>query len=1295
MSLSKSMCAFASACLAALSVLSLDAGEVKGARFLRFWVFKARSAGSSYYKYVDFHEGNRVGDFRLVKNGEGLDWPSGTVCKYDNIQGFVSYGNADQVSTTSVLDKNDGTSAKDAQGKYTIGTYANYTPNQQMCYTICLPEGQTVDFDHYAVYRGYETLQNHCSPQDWRMEVSANGQDWFPIDEVKGYAGEDWTCFGWYGVPPTPYYLGAPTCSLDLTADGPVLSSGALTYAALPKAVSARQLRWTVTGVVAGTHFHVREFNVALGGVRCARAAGAAVSGSATGVEALFDGDPATGWDVVNDFTKAALVAEIDLGETTLFDGYDFCVAGSETVSGDATPNAWTLEAQDPDTGAWSIIASENAESVGDVLSRPNKCVWRSDYDGFTASTVKGHMFHLSTEGLSAGLLRTAEGFSGQSLSVSSGAVLNLGGVMVSLAPDATVAGTLALDNGVLKGATVEGLRSATVSGTGRISYAAGESVTVPDNADYTVGVDAGVLAPANSPVICPSRGFRFLRLRTTEISNGQKNVTYGTEFALSELEILDGDGNKVFWPAGTKAYRSDTAHTAANALINATAKLPMEGYDKTVDCYPNRLAGGMTAAEAAENYPSAALSRTCVFWDLGSVEEVAKGPAYIIELGAPVEFETYRLFASYNCIGYTRCPTKFTFDASYDGETWYTLDRKEFEPGEWYGMSVNLDHLLFHMRTIDWTAVELAPVDRIADDAVLALASDKTLTLANATEAVGGLSGSGTVAFSGTAAGLVLNGRDESQTFSGAFEGAGVLTINAGVNVFEDVDLSGVTEIVLKPGASLKGTAWTDSSLKVSGSGVFGLKLTAGAVRFDDADVTGVPGDGLAAVAVTGSGRVSFASGQAVQLPSDWPEALVIGGDNGAFTPASSLTIRPNRAFKFLRLRALDIGYGATKSANFEISELDILDVNGDKVFWPEGTVAYRSDGNKTPAMQLIDSPAKLPMEGTGTDTDRYPNRLAAGWTPEEAAINYNGTMIGKTVAIWVLPSVDDVANGPAFIIELGAPVEFETYRLFATYNCIGYARCLQHFTFDASFDGENWFTLDEGQYGTKDWCGANLDHLMFHKRTIDWDARVPHAATDRIADDAAVDLDDGIALNVVSATETIGGIAGVGSVALGGADPVLVLTGVRGDLAFSGAVSGAGTLVLGAGTNTFDDADLSGVTNLILKAGAVVLGTARTTGDLVVVSEGGEWGASFSVGGALTLGGDPLRLPFDVTTGEPCALTAFSYGATDAESKSLFLSSVVEKGPWARRRSFDLKATDSMMTFRVDRYGVMLLVR
>ena len=813
---------------AAMSALCASAG-VSGARYLRFWVFKARSAN---YSKVDFVEGNRIGDFRLVKNGVELDWPAGTVCKYDKIQGFVQYGNPEQESTTKVLDKNDGTSAKDAQGKFTIGTYVGYAPNQQVCYTICLPDGESVDFDEYAVYRGYDTRTYYQSPQDWRMEVSANGTDWFPIDEVRDYAGEDWACYGWYGVTPTPYYLSSLGCDLDFSAGGVSLLSGSMSYKALDKAVSARKLRWSVTNVVSGTSFHVREFNVGLGGVRCARSANASATSETAGASAVFDGDTGTGWSVVRDFSsEGALVAEIDLGEVKTFDGYDICVAGTETVSGDATPNGWTLEAQDPDTGLWHLVAGEGVESVGSALSLPNKCAWRSDYDGGTASTVRGKMFRLSTDGLPRGLTRTAEGFCGVAFSNAADTSVSFADATVGFAPGASLGGTVSLENAVLESLPGDALSSASVSGSGLVSFAGGEEAELPVFSPFDgfkVSGDEGVVTPAGSFTIKPRRDFSYMRYRVFVVGNCY-STTNGTRTGLSELEILDENGDKVFWPSGTSAYKT-TDMSSANQIINGLEKFPKEGADKTEDRVPNRLAGGMTQSEADTNYPSTALGRTCAFLTMSSVEEVAAGPAFVIKLGAPVDFATYRLFATYNCIGLYECPLKFSLDVSFDGDTWHTVDSKEFLNNTWPS-NINIDHVLFYKKSIDWDSVLPPDSDRIADGCVVNLKPGVTMTLDHVRETVGGVSGSGKVTLSGTSSGLVVSNSKSASIFSGSIEGDGAFVVDGGVMRLSGANLSGVTNIVVRNGGVLRGTALLPKDVEIATESGGSVRLNVGTV--------------------------------------------------------------------------------------------------------------------------------------------------------------------------------------------------------------------------------------------------------------------------------------------------------------------------------------------------------------------------------------------------------------------------------------------------------------------------------
>jgi hypothetical protein len=378
--------------------------------------------------------------------------------------------------------------------------------------------------------------------------------------------------------------------------------------------------------------------------------------------------------------------------------------------------------------------------------------------------------------------------------------------------------------------------------------------------------------------------------------------------------------------------------------------------------------------------------------------------------------------------------------------------------------------------------------------------------------------------------------------------------------------------------------------------------------------------------------------------------------------------------AFQYIRIRVTEISggnSGAGEGVMLQLSELEI-NKNGEKVPWPAGTVAYRADGLKTPAAGLIDATARMPSEE---------------WNGYDA-----NKAVGGAMATWGGLDAASVANGYAFVIELGGPVDFDQYRLFCGDNVQGLKRCVTKWTLDVSFDGATYHPIDSADlYGS--WNGnVYMGHTFFYKKAVDLSAVAAVESFDAFRDDRVLELGPAADYTMAHAAETVGGLDGAGGIAMSGFS-VLTLNGVDPDAVFSGAITGDGTLVVAGGTNVFDNADLSGVRRIVLKDGARIAGTANFGGgDLTVESEGGEWAAAFSGIGAFALEGDPLAMVADNATAQE--RTCFAYASTDAASKALFRASVVDPD-LANHFSVSLRATDTSMRFALSAPATLLIIR
>ena len=141
------------------------------------------------------------------------------------------------------------------------------------------------------------------------------------------------------------------------------------------------------------------------------------------------------------------------------------------------------------------------------------------------------------------------------------------------------------------------------------------------------------------------------------------------------------------------------------------------------------------------------------------------------------------------------------------------------------------------------------------------------------------------------------------------------------------------------------------------------------------------------------------------------------------------------------------------------------------------------------------------------------------------------------------------------------------------------------------------------------------------------------------------------------------------------------------------SGAVNLAGTIVVEDGVLDLTGATLTGVTNIVLRGGALV-GAATVNGDLTVTSEGGAYGASLAVTGRLTLVGTPTI--WTGFTGGAVSLTAFTFGSTDAASRAAFEAAACAEGEsLGRRWVFSATAAQTSMRWSVTPGGTYIYFR
>ena len=98
---------------------------------------------------------------------------------------------------------------------------------------------------------------------------------------------------------------------------------------------------------------------------------------------------------------------------------------------------------------------------------------------------------------------------------------------------------------------------------------------------------------------------------------------------------------------------------------------------------------------------------------------------------------------------------------------------------------------------------------------------------------------------------------------------------------------------------------------------------------------------------------------------------------------------------------------------------------------------------------------------------------------------------------------------------------------------------------------------------------------------------------------------------------------------------------------------MSFSGAIIVQAGTLDLTGATLTGVTNITVRTGGTLAGTATVNGNLTVTFEGGADRANLAVSGALTVVGSvKLALPDGVTL--PYTQRLFAFGSADTATRS-----------------------------------------
>lgn len=740
-------------------------------------------------------------------------------------------------------------------------------------------------------------------------------------------------------------------------------------------------------------------------------------------------------------------------------------------------------------------------------------------------------------------------------------------------------AGGLVTNNGSAD-ATLNATAAFTCSGAGAIADGAARVLLRKGGTDVTDFTGVGI---ANSGLVAAAGTVRFAgeavaqatQLRFTATKARPNGAYAGTGIQFSELRLLH-KGEPVAWPEGTTAT---SANPAAGSREDAA---------KIVD-------GDVETKWYSSSGVNMPVTITC---------------------GAPVTFDGYQFATANDAEGRDPVSWRLEMGVEQDGAVvWTTLDTR----------TEVADDIPMTRKTFGpaYLVDSSLPAHTLPDGYALTVEGPATASFAGADDVLVNLSGSGTLAATGTRSPTIA----APSTFTGSVAG------EAPVKLALDT-------------AEIPGFVGTAAGTKLVNDGV------AGALTFTDAGT-----------AVTQAGLDDGAAPLGLALAGD--TTLVLAGAGGAHTGpttvgAGSTLISSSGIFaKWIRFTPIKGSGGQTKT-DMQFSELQLL-CFGQRLPWPEGTTAA--------------------SEGTSSFKDEGCMQLLDGDV--------------ETKCYWS-SAVDAVT------IEMPYAAYFDGYRWYSGNDSMT-TRNPVSWTFEYSMDGVNWTLLDEQ---TDRETTTQVKTLAY---TFSATAEGAVAVADAASDVSPVAVADGGTLAVAGVDETFGGLSGAGALKIEGG--AVARFNPTADAAFTGAVSGAGTLaktgaarqtfsgavnldgsiVVEAGVLDLSGATLTGVTNIVLKGG-VLMGAATVAGDLAVVSAGGAYNASLAVAGRLKLEG-PLALATGYA-GQAVRNVAFTFGSTDDATRAIFqAATAVEELP----RAWKLTVTngDKRMSWSVAPGGLTIFIR
>ena len=368
-------------------------------------------------------------------------------------------------------------------------------------------------------------------------------------------------------------------------------------------------------------------------------------------------------------------------------------------------------------------------------------------------------------------------------------------------------------------------------------------------------------------------------------------------------------------------------------------------------------------------------------------------------------------------------------------------------------------------------------------------------------------------------------------------------------------------------------------------------------------------------------------------------PAEFIVSSSDPLGTKAVALAARYIRFAPYGRN-----GDDSLTSGNFgiAISEFDLYR-NGERVAWSGATATSDADYYIGNAANAVDN--------------NFENRSYSANNPYSLTID-----AGSTVTFDAYGFHNDTAN------VYRSPVSWKLY---------------------VSTDGTSWYEADAIN-------GATISHGAAAAEGP-WSVagKWPVPARQNVLGDAApVSVSAGAELWVSTDAEMVGALSGAGRVTLYENSLLAINPNPSEESVFAGTIDGVGTLVIsGSGVQTFDGANLNGVTRLEL-VGGTLSGSAVVGHDLTISFAGGALAGELLDVGALTVEGD-VSFFVPPTTHDRFVQPLLSWTSIDSLSMEKLSQAVILNSSSLKTEDIRVVVTDHSCLLKHVKPGFVLIVR